>query len=238
MSNLPNPSSRSMSVVGKHFLEFIVKNQDQRATDTSPEVTQVALEKSSDSFLGKNLWSTVDCALVLSFAFSLTTFHHQSSSDGIEGVSEGLWSWSHNLSEQKFGAEWCVLLLLFSSPNESFSSIVTSEIRSIFTRNRKLCMWRYRWLRRRILDTSLEFRPWRRFFYSSRKGRWIVFLLRIFRYRLRVWFWRNREDKRRSSWSYQRYLLTRGIWRNIVPCWWLGRLPSRRLCWGHPWWRN
>ena len=55
LSNLPKPSSRSMSMVGKHFLEFVVKNQDQRATNTSPEVTQVTLEKSSGSFLGKNL---------------------------------------------------------------------------------------------------------------------------------------------------------------------------------------
>ncbi len=170
MSNLPKSSSRSMSMIGKHFLEFVVKNQDQRATNTSPEVTQVAFEKSSGSFLGKNLWSAVDCALVLSFAFGLTTFHHQSSSDGIERIGEGLWGWSHNLSEQEFGAEWCTLLLLFSSPNELFSSIIASEVKWIFTRNRKLCMWRYRWLRRRILDTSLGFRLWRRFFYSSRKA--------------------------------------------------------------------
>jgi hypothetical protein len=31
------------------------------------------------------------------------------------------------LGEQELLAEWCVLLLLLSSPNELFSSIVSSE---------------------------------------------------------------------------------------------------------------
>lgn len=153
--------SKSMSVVGKHLLELVVKNQDQRATDTSPEVTQVALEESCNTFLWKNLWSTVGCALVLSFAFGLATFHHQSSSDSIEWVSKSFWSWSYNLSKQEFLAEWCFLLLLFSSPNESFSSIITSEIKGIFTRNKMLCKWRYQWLRPRSLDTIRWFHLWR-----------------------------------------------------------------------------
>lgn len=213
-----------MSLMRKHFLEFVVQNKNQWATNTSPEVTQVTLEKSSDTFLAQNLCSTINCSSVLSFFQSLTTFHHQSSSDSIKWISESFWRWCDDLGEQEFWEEWCISLLLFVTPDESLTGVITSEISLNFTRNRKLYKWKYQQLKLRILDIILEFHLWPRSFYNNRKDRWIVFLLQFYRYRLRVWFLRNQEDKRKSNWNYQQYLLKVMILRNIVPFEWLDQL--------------
>ena len=188
-----------MSMVSKHLLEFVVKHQNQWATNASPEIAQVALEKSCHSFLWQYLGSTVKSSSVLSFVLSFSTFHHQSPSDCIKRVGECLRGWSDDLSEQESGGKRCVLLLLFVTPNESFSCIIASKNSENFTRNKRLCMWKYQQLKQQNLDTSLGFHLWQGFFCSSQRDRWIVFLLRIFRYRLQVWFWQSQEDRRRSN---------------------------------------
>jgi len=68
------------------FLQFVVEHQNKRRTNTSPEVGQVAFEKSSESFGLQDLVSTVDSSFVGSLVVSFATLHHKSPSDGVKWV--------------------------------------------------------------------------------------------------------------------------------------------------------
>jgi len=54
-------------MVGEHMLEFIVQDQHQGTADASPEIAQVTLEKSCDSFLAHNFSSAIHRSTVLLF---------------------------------------------------------------------------------------------------------------------------------------------------------------------------
>ena len=79
-----------MGFVVEELLQFVVEHKHKGATDTSPEVGQVALEESSDTLSSEDLLTTVNSSSILSVNFCLATFHHQSSSDGVEGIGQGL----------------------------------------------------------------------------------------------------------------------------------------------------
>jgi hypothetical protein len=76
--------------VGDPFLEFVVEDQNERRSDTSPEVRKIAFEEASHTFSLHDFASAVECTLVNTVLSSLTTLHHQSSSDGVKRISEGL----------------------------------------------------------------------------------------------------------------------------------------------------
>jgi len=77
---------QSVSFSVHPLLQLVIKHQYQRRANASPEVGQVAFEKSSDSFGLQDLVSTVNSSFVGSLVMSLTTFHHESPSDGVKWV--------------------------------------------------------------------------------------------------------------------------------------------------------
>ena len=73
----------------KHFLKLVIQHQHQGAANTSPEVTQVSLEETGESFSLHDLRPAVNSSTVLSFSYRLATLHHQSSSNCVQGVGKG-----------------------------------------------------------------------------------------------------------------------------------------------------
>jgi hypothetical protein len=72
------------------FLQLVIKYQHERRTNASPEVGQVAFEKSSDTFSLQDLVSTVGSSFVCSLVMSLAALHHESPSDSVKWVGECL----------------------------------------------------------------------------------------------------------------------------------------------------
>ena len=50
----------------KNLLHFVIEHQHQRATNTPPEIAQVAFEEPSEAFFSQDLSATVEGSLVLS----------------------------------------------------------------------------------------------------------------------------------------------------------------------------
>ena len=121
----------------EEFLKFVVEDEHQRTADTSPEVTQITLEKSCEALSLQDLCSAIHCASILSLIFCLSAFHHQSPSNGVQRVCKSLGARSHDLSEKETGKEGSFLLSLSITPDETFSSIIASKIKLKNTRNRK-----------------------------------------------------------------------------------------------------
>lgn len=82
-------------------LQLVVEHQDDRRSDTSPEVGQIALEESSHSFLRQDLGAAVDGALVCALVGCLAALHHQSPPDGVQGVGERLGRGGDGLREEE-----------------------------------------------------------------------------------------------------------------------------------------
>ncbi len=118
--------------MGDIFLEFVVEDQNERRSDTSPEVRKIALEEPSHTFSLEDLASAVQCSLVDAVLGSLAALHHQSSSDGVKRVSEGFGGGSNDLCEQEALEEGSFLLFLFGAPDEAFSGVVATESYKIY----------------------------------------------------------------------------------------------------------
>lgn len=80
---------KSISLLVDPLLQLVVEHKHNRRTNASPEVGEIALEETSYSFLAQDLRAAVNGSLVCALIEWLAAFHHQSSSDCVERVSQG-----------------------------------------------------------------------------------------------------------------------------------------------------
>jgi len=103
-------------------LHFVVKNQDKGSTSTSEDVGKSTLEEGLATFILVDLSKTVSSTLVEDFL--LTRLHHQSSSDGIEGIRKETRKSSDDLGNDELKENGG----LGVSQEGSLSGIVTTEV--------------------------------------------------------------------------------------------------------------
>jgi len=103
-------------------LHFVVENQDKGSTSTSEDVGESTLEESILAFLAVDLGEAVQGTLVKDFL--LTRLHHQSSSDGIEGIREETGDSGDDLGNDELEEDGG----LGVRQDSSLGSIVTTEV--------------------------------------------------------------------------------------------------------------
>jgi len=103
-------------------LHFVVENQDKGSTSTSEDVGESTLEESLTTFLAVDLGEAVKSTLVEDFL--LTRLHHQSSSDGIEGIGDETGDSGDDLGNDELVEDGG----LGVSQKSSLGSIVTTEV--------------------------------------------------------------------------------------------------------------
>jgi hypothetical protein len=104
-------------------LEFVVEDQDEGSSHTSEDVGEGTLEESFTTFVLVDLSEAVQSSGVHN-VFS-TRLHHESSSDGIEGIREESRETSDDLSNEELEENGGVLVV---TEQDSLEGIVTSEI--------------------------------------------------------------------------------------------------------------
>lgn len=86
----------------KDLLDLIVQDEDEGTTQTSKNVRESSLEESRSTFVSGDLLPAIESTVVDLFA---TRLHHESSSDGIEGVRDDTRDGRHSLSDEELEEE-------------------------------------------------------------------------------------------------------------------------------------
>jgi hypothetical protein len=110
------------------MFEVVIEDQHKRRTNWSPDIGQITLEESSDTFFGVNLSETIESTAVFHSTSLSTTLHHKSSSDGIQGERNSFRHSDDNLSEEESGEFWSFILFSIGSEDQSLTGVVTSEV--------------------------------------------------------------------------------------------------------------
>lgn len=108
----------------EHGLELVVEDEDESATSTSDDVGEAALEEGLATLVLVDLLEAIDGACVEEV--SSAGLHHESSSDGIEGVRGNTGGDSDELSEGPHGEE---VSLLGIGEQDGLTSIEGTEVR-------------------------------------------------------------------------------------------------------------
>jgi len=103
-------------------LHFVVHDQNKGSTSTSEDVGEGTLEESLTTFLAVDLGETVEGTGVEDFL--LARLHHQSSSDGIEGIRDNTGDSGDNLGNEELVEDGG----LGVRQEGSLGSIVTTEV--------------------------------------------------------------------------------------------------------------
>jgi len=103
-------------------LHFVVHDQDEGSTSTSEDVGKCTLEEGLATFILEDLGETIKSAIVQDFLS--TRLHHQSSSNGIEGIRKETRKRSNDLGDDELEEDGGILV----SQDGSLSSIVTTEV--------------------------------------------------------------------------------------------------------------
>jgi len=110
---------------GEHDLEFVVENQDEGSTHTSEDIGEGSLEEGLATFILVDLGEAVEGTVVKDFLS--TRLHHESSSDGIEGIREQAREGGDELGNDEFVEDAGVLVI---TEQDSLQGIVTTEVAS------------------------------------------------------------------------------------------------------------
>jgi len=103
-------------------LHFVVKDQDKGSTSTSKNVGESSLEERLATFILVDLGEAVKSAVVQEFLS--TRLHHQSSSNGIEGIRKETRKRGNDLGDDELEEDGGILV----SQDGSLSSIITTEV--------------------------------------------------------------------------------------------------------------
>lgn len=110
-------------------MELVIHNQDQRATHTSEDIGASSLEESLRTFFSGDFTEAVNGTIVQDFLFAVggfsTGLHHESSSDGVQGVGEetGNSGDIHGIDELEEDGG-----ILFILEEDSLSGVVATEV--------------------------------------------------------------------------------------------------------------
>jgi len=103
-------------------LHFVVHDQDKGSTSTSEDVGESSLEEGLTTFILVDLGEAVKSAVVKDFLS--TRLHHQSSSNGIEGIGKETRKRSNDLGDEELEEDGG----LGVRQEGSLGSIVTTEV--------------------------------------------------------------------------------------------------------------
>ena len=110
---------RTLNSLFQNSNDFIIKNQNQSATNGSQNISKIAFKKCFASFVFNDLFPTIHGSFVHFFTFS--GHHHESSTDGVEGVGDADGPGGDRLSDCEFGQKCGIV-------HHLLCSIVGSEI--------------------------------------------------------------------------------------------------------------
>ena len=110
----------------EHVLDLVVEDESKSTTCTSEDVAKASLEESSTSLIGVDLLEAIESSVIHGFDSSLSGVHHESSSHGIERVSDDTSSDGDDLCESPHGEEVSFLNIY---EQHNFTSIEQTELR-------------------------------------------------------------------------------------------------------------
>lgn len=105
-----------------NLLDLIVQHQDKGTTGTTQDVRQGTLEEGAHALVRGDLAPAVQGSVVLLLSTSL---HHQTTTNGVEGIRENACRGGDGLSDGPLGNEWGVLLVL---EENALGCVVETEV--------------------------------------------------------------------------------------------------------------
>ena len=120
---------KSENIFFEEGLELVIHNQDQRATHTSEDVGASSLEESLGTFFSGDFTEAVNGTVVQDFLFAVggfsTGLHHESSSDGVQGVGEETGDSGDVHGIEEFKDDGGVLFIL---EEKSLTGVIAAEV--------------------------------------------------------------------------------------------------------------